>query len=729
MSHGLQLAPASLAESIQRYLLRALYLMVITGFLTLASTGALDLPTLVIVGAAILYRGYLLAIGQRFLLSQASITYLTLVFALFFLFDFLILSGNFVTATVHFVLLLTLVRLFSARRNRDYVFLAVLAFLMILAAAVLTVDSTFLFLFAVFMLAAILTFILLEMRRAWESASIHGREPSAAVKRRMTRSLFITSPLLMLLILLGASAVFFILPRLSGGYLSAYARSGELSSGFSNHVELGRIGRIQQSNAVAMHIQIFGDRKGIYDLKWRGVALNNFDGRIWSNTLERRPAQRLNGDTFVLAKSMSALNRFDTEMLLPSSGSIHYRVLLEPIGTNVFFLAPEPKTLQGNYARVAIDRAGAVYNFDAEHPTSRYAAESELPAARLELLRASSGAFSPEIQRTYLQLPWHLDPRIPALAHRVTSQAGNEYDRVSSIEHFLSTNYAYSLRLGSRTPSDPIAYFLFERKEGHCEYFASAMAVLLRSIGIPSRVVNGFRTGEFNDVTAQYIIRARNAHSWVEAYFPGYGWVSFDPTPGAPLATHSGWSRALLYFDALQSFWREWIINYDFTHQRTLGREANLTGRRVVEGTREWGRRNYASLLVFARLLRARIVRAPQVWSIGAVLGFLLLLIIMRIGRIIEFVRSRGIASHPERAPQTAAAIWYGRMTRLVARRGWRKSPSQTPFEFVTMIKDPTLGASVRKFSERYERARFANSPEDAQQLPELFEEISANKN
>jgi hypothetical protein len=200
MSHGLQLAPASLAESIQRYLLRALYLMVITGFLTLASTGALDLPTLVIVGAAILYRGYLLAIGQRFLLSQASITYLTLVFALFFLFDFLILSGNFVTATVHFVLLLTLVRLFSARRNRDYVFLAVLAFLMILAAAVLTVDSTFLFLFAVFMLAAILTFILLEMRRAWESASIHGREPSAAVKRRMTRSLFITSPLLMLLI-------------------------------------------------------------------------------------------------------------------------------------------------------------------------------------------------------------------------------------------------------------------------------------------------------------------------------------------------------------------------------------------------------------------------------------------------------------------------------------------------------------------------------------------------
>ena len=173
-----------MAASIERYLLISLYFMVVAGFLTLASTGELDPPTLVLIGAAVLYRGYLLATRRVFLLSSSWITYLTLVFTIFFLFDFLILSGNFVTATVHFVLLLLVLRLYSAKRNRDFVFLAVLAFLMILAAAVLTVNSTFLFLFAVFMLAAVITFILLEMRRSLETATIRGREPNASVDIR-----------------------------------------------------------------------------------------------------------------------------------------------------------------------------------------------------------------------------------------------------------------------------------------------------------------------------------------------------------------------------------------------------------------------------------------------------------------------------------------------------------------------------------------------------------------
>ena len=80
---------------------------------------------------------------------------------------------------------------------------------------------------------------------------------------------------------------------------------------------------------------------------------------------------------------------------------------------------------------------------------------------------------------------------------------------------------AYTLQLSRTVPHDPLANFLFERKQGHCEYFASSMAVMLRTLGIPSRVVNGFRTGEFNDLTSQYVVRASNAHSWVEAYFPG----------------------------------------------------------------------------------------------------------------------------------------------------------------------------------------------------------------
>src|SRR5438445_13833159 len=104
--------------------------------------------------------------------------------------------------------------------------------------------------------------------------------------------------------------------------------------------------------------------------------------------------------------------------------------------------------------------------------------------------------------------------------------------------------YGYTLELPRVRPADSLANFLFERKQGHCEYFASAMAVMLRTLHIPSRVVNGFRTGEFNDLTGNYVVRASNAHSWVEAYFPGYGWVSFDPTPAGPSPVHNGWDRA-----------------------------------------------------------------------------------------------------------------------------------------------------------------------------------------
>jgi len=99
----------------------------------------------------------------------------------------------------------------------------------------------------------------------------------------------------------------------------------------------------------------------------------------------------------------------------------------------------------------------------------------------------------------------------------------------------LRHHYRYTLHLPTTAPKDPLANFLFERKEGHCEYFASAMAVMLRSLAIPSRVVNGFRGGEFNDLNGQYVVRASDAHSWVEAYFPGHGWVGFDPTPASSL--------------------------------------------------------------------------------------------------------------------------------------------------------------------------------------------------
>lgn len=716
------LATPPVSVAIQRYFEVALYLLVLTGFATLASTGGLDVFTVVLVGAALLLRGYLLATRRSFAIPVGWTNLLTLLYVAFYLVDYFLISRAFLSTTIHLVLFVMVVRLFSARRDRDFYLLAVISFVMVLAAAILTVDSVFLLAFAGFMLMAVGTFILMEMRRTSAKATVHSKESRGTqASRRMAWSLAGVAPLLMMLILVGATAIFFILPRISAGYLSSYAPSGELTTGFSDRVQLGSIGEIQQSRSVVMHIQIDGDQSGGFDLKWRGVTLGVFDGRTWSNPPGKFPIHPRADGSFALSPPEAALLPNWTAR---SARPIHYRVLMEPLGASVFFLAATPRLLQGNYRLIAIDGGDGVFDLDPEHPVSRYEASSLIPQLNAGDLRAAAGVYPPDVLSNYLRSP-ELDPRIPSLAQQITASADNNYDKAVAIESYLRTRFGYTLQLPRVAPHDPLANFLFERRQGHCEYFASSMAVMLRTLRIPSRVVNGFRTGEFNDLTSQYVVRASNAHSWVEAYFPGYGWVSFDPTPAGPEPVRTGWSRATLYLDALASFWREWVVSYDPSHQRTLGQGLTRGGRQMVLEVRTWFRRHYEALLDSARQAQDTMSQSPTRWSVGAVLATALLLLLANARRLWNALRRRRLAARPEKAPRMAATIWYERMTRRLARLGWRKSPAQTPAEFVTCIENELLRNRVAEFTRHYEHARFGDSAEDASRLPELFEEIS----
>jgi len=713
---------APLPTAVQRYFEIALYLLVLCGFATLVSTGGLDLPAVLLVSAAILFRGYLLATRRTLLIPEAWTTTLTLGYVAFYLADYFVFSGAFVTATVHLVLFVMVVRLFSTRRDRDRYFLAVISFLMVLAAAVLTVDSTFLLAFAAFMLMAVVTCILMEMQRAAAKATVQASLPSDdSASRQMAFSLAGASPMLALLILLGAAVIFFVLPRMSTGYLSAFARSREITTGFSDRVQLGQIGEIQQSNSLVMHIQVDGDLQGSYDLKWRGVTLNIFDGKTWFNPHAQHVVTSLGSGRFLLLQSGAHRQQFQ---LGRPAQQIHYRVLMEPLVSNVFFLAPTAKLLQGNYRLLSMDTGDAVFDIDPEHPIGRYEATSEIAEPTPGALRAASNDYPPEILLNYLQLP-RLDSRIAPLAQQISASANNNYDRAAEVEAYLRTKFGYTLQLPRTVPSDPVANFLFVRKQGHCEYFASAMAIMLRTLGIPTRVVNGFRTGEFNDLTSEYLVRASNAHSWVEAYFPGYGWIGFDPTPAAPMQTRTGWSRGALYLDAMASFWREWIINYDAGHQYNLGREATRNTVAWFQRMRNWARRHHEALLTYARRTQRTLSNSPLQWSVAGTAIAVLLLLAANARRLWRALRSRRLAAHPERSPSLAASIWYERMTRMLARKGWLKSPAHTASEFLIGIEDEAMRESVAKFTQHYESARFGGSAQDAQRLPELYEEIS----
>ena len=712
-----------LPTAIQRYFGLALYLLVLTGFGALASTGRLDSPTVLLTGGALLLRGYLLAKKRALLIPEYWTTILTLLYVLFYLADYVLLSRSFLTATVHLVLFVMVVRLFSAQRDRDHYFLAVLAFLMVLAAAVLTVDSTFLLALAGFLLVAIVTFILMEMRHASGKASVHSKDPTdVPAHRQMAFSLASLSPVLMLLILFGAAAIFFILPRISTGYLSSFAPGGELATGFSNEVQLGRIGQIQQSNSTVMHIEIDGDKTGRFDLKWRGVAFRTFDGKTWTTSPMQSQSivPRLGDGRFALWQMARepGLTRIAKETL-----PIHYRVLMEPLGTNVFFLAVLPHSMQGNYRVVSVDVGSGVYDSDPEHPIGLYDGWSDIARPSAKELRGAPTSFPPKILSSYLQLP-PLDLRIPELAKQIAAKADNNYDKAVAIETYLRTKYAYTLQLPETIPADPLANFLFERKQGHCEYFASSMAVMLRAIGIPSRVVNGFRGGEFNDLTSQYVVRSRDAHSWVEVYFPDHGWVDFDPTPAGTGEIHSGWGRVMLYMDAMASFWREWIINYDVGHQRVLGQQAVQSSRQMLRNFHDKVHHYYRTWLSRARRMQRNITASPGRWSFVGGLTTVLLLLAANFRRLWQAFQRRRLALHPQDAPKSAATIWYERMLRLLARRGWRKSMAQTPEEFASAIPKEGLRQHVARFTAHYECARFGGSANDAQRLPELYKEI-----
>ncbi|HET6179730.1 MAG TPA: DUF3488 and transglutaminase-like domain-containing protein [Candidatus Sulfotelmatobacter sp.] len=725
MMSSAQSGAIPLQGAIDYYFELALYLLVLTGFGTLASTGGLDVPSMALVGVALAVRGYPLAKRRQIVISERWTTPLTIAYFVFFAADYFVFSRSFLPSTVHLALFGVVVRMFSLRKERDHIMLAILSFLMVLASAVLTVDSVFLFSFSAFILMAVATFVLLEMRRSGHAASIHARHSNDPQEHRhLAFSLARITPALLLMILVSGTAVFFLMPRMSAGYLGGYSFGTDFSSGFSDHVQLGQIGQIQQSNAVVMHIQIDGDTIGRYDLHWRGVALANFNGHAWSNSRDQFVLTRQPDNTFAVPR----FGNTDFKSYLTKNPTreqmIHYRVLMEPIGTNVFFLAPWARRVSGDYRLLATDSSAAIYDFDTQRAISRYEADSDIAAPSSAELRSAGQTYPQQVTETYLRLP-AVDPRVARLAAQITASSSNNFDKAAAIENHLRTRFGYTLQLPRTAVKDPIANFLFERKQGHCEYFASSMAVMLRTLGIPSRVVNGFRTDEFNDLTGNYVVRAKDAHAWVEAYFPGYGWQTFDPTPGGGGGTPQGWGRVALYVDAMASFWRDWVVSYDSSHQYVLGQAAVSGTRGVWEKARKWARDHYESMLKWARRSQDRVEHSPGRWAVLGLGIALALLILGNVGRILRLLHERWLRAHPERSPEQAASMWYARMARVLARRGMRKPPAQTPQEFVKKIEDSRLREPVARFTAVYESARFGNSADDAQRLPELYEEVA----
>lgn len=682
----------------KRYFDISTHALVISAFIALALTGRLDFPSIAIYSVAALWSLYRTLRQQPDLLNARATFYLSCTYIVFFGFDNLVLSRSFIPATVHMVLFLELVKLFQKKTDRDYFYLIILAFLMVLAAASLTVDISFIVTLLMFLVALVATLMSFDIVRGQRSHSPTPEPPAVSLTGiSVWASAWI--------VLVGAG-LFFLIPRVGTGYFSRASVPPVLLSGFSDNVRLGEIGRIKLSSTVVMRAKRVSGKPSA-GLKWRGIALDQFDGHIWHKTDPSRNEVRTSGDGIYLIHALEH-----------SGDGVRYDILLEPMTTTTLFGPYHVRSIASRQDVIATDHDDSVFIRVQQQRRIQYQVLSELPNRTRDV-----PTVEPDDMARYLQLPQDLDPRVIALARNITQAATTPAEKAARIEAYLRKNYRYTLNLTWAPGPQPLRTFLFDAKTGHCEYFASAMAILARAAGVPTRLVNGFQMGEFNPVGGDYIVRESDAHSWVEAYIPGRGWMEFDATPPDLRPTDTGIAAQLArYMDAMELAWSSYVLVYDNESQWQLFRNAqeHVQGLQAEfrSGSDEWSLRMKTLGDRVSHRLRGT-VEASWFW----------MLVLAAIAGTMAFRNRRNLRTHwhiwklrrgAGTADMDVVAHLFHRIAKLAVRRSPARQPGQTWREWVMNISNPDRRSIVLPALTVFEQSMYSRTPLSAQDFAVL---------
>ena len=610
-----------------------------------------------------------------------------------------------VTALAHLIVFLSAVKLLQVKKDRDWVFLYLISFFEVLLAAGLSFSPVFLGTLTLYLLCGLSAVTAFEIQKA--RRSLHYSEtrllvpPDSRLFKKRRRSLRSTEAArlpvvaLALLILIFALALplFLIAPR--SGAAALTRNGGGLSNfiGFSENVTLGQIGTLKKDDGLVMRVRLDNaDPPG--GLRWRGVALDEFTGTAWRKSADARrldavPEQR----GFYKLGTAEALHRLTTQTFF-----------LEPLESSVLFAAPRVVALQGDLQAIRVDAEGSIQSRRHDFERLMYKAISDTDAPSPEQLRRDMRPYPVEIRR-YLQLPETLDPRIVSLARTMIleAHARNRYDAAKAIEWQLQRDYGYSLEMKAGGP-DPLSDFLFNVKTGHCEYFSTAMTVLLRTHGVAARVVNGFLPGEYNEAAGAYTVRQSDAHSWVEVYFPETdSWVTFDPTPSAgriePVRTGLA-AQLQKYAEALELLWFQYVVGYDKQEQRSLA--ASLHNQVF-----DYGRMASQMLMTIRSYLTTNVLTV----AIGALVLIVGLSLVLFGKRLLQFVRWRGAGRVVEEGRTYSNVQFYRKLLEVMEQRGVLRDKHQTPLEFAGKLKSSEALIVTRAYNRvRYGGERLSNA-------------------
>jgi transglutaminase-like putative cysteine protease len=625
-----------------------------------------------------------------------------------------------VSAIAHLIIFLSAIKLLQVKSDRDWVFIYLISFFEVLLAAGFSLSPVFLGSLSVYLVCAVSTIIAFEIYKAKrrlapvETRLLVPHDPlllklarrTGSVRSKEIGRLPIISVVFLVLILLLALPLFLVAPRAGA---AAFTRGGGgLTNfvGFSENVQLGEIGTLKESDQIVMHVRVEESSNGVsHELKWRGVALDEFTGTGWKKSLEaRRFVQKAPERGFFQLGTTEALHRLTTQT-----------VFIEPLDTPVVFAAPRVIALQGPFPYLRVELDGSLQSRRHEFERLIYKAVSDTKEPDPAVLRRDPLVYPPSF-KIYQQLPEFRDTRIEDLTRAmiVNEHARNGYDIAKAIESQLRSDYGYTLEMKASGP-EPLTDFLFNVRAGHCEYFSTAMVVMLRTQHIAARVVNGFLSGEYNDAAGAYTVRQSDAHSWVEVYFPvTNSWVTFDPTPaagrtGPQHAGLAGWVGK--YAEAFELLWFQYVVGYDKQEQRSLATSLN---NRLFSY-----RRSIATGLSAIRKAPAVLWQRLAFGSLAVVFAVVAFFFTRRIWR---FGWRRGLnVARSKSAVGPSAVEFYERLTRLLKARGISRGPDQTPLEFAT-----SLGwKEVLRITEMYNRVRFGGQDLSAAEIHNLEEALS----
>lgn len=647
---------------------------------------------------------------DRMRLSTLVWNILTVIAFVGFWVDLLWISADLLPAGVHFLLILMVIKLFNLDHRRDYLHLYAISLMAILGSAASTTDLWYLPVFLAYLLMGVWTLLLYQLtKESGAEYAVPSVTEQSAMGTQSERRKQITPELFWLANGLAGGAlcltvvIFFTIPRVSAGFGQKGYGEGLRTSGFSETVDLGMIGPIKRDPGIVMRVEL-QDRTGLQSDRFylRGMAYDRYDGKSWTSRLSHRRALAESPvGTFTVRHSSSRAPR-------PAGQIIRQTILLEALDTAVLFAAPQPESISGQFLAIQSDPTGAIYLPFPTQSRIEYTVHSRPTTVATADLQSQPAVYTEVFQQHFLQLPASTE-RVGALAREITQSKTSAFEKAQAIEGYLIRNYRYSLDIPSSVQANPLEEFLFERKTGYCEHYATAMVVLLRNVGVPARLVTGFLATEWNEYGNYYLVRQRDAHAWVEVHLPNSGWISMDPTPAvSEPAGDSQWFALSRAMDTLRLRWNRFFVQYNATDQLAVVR--GLKEGTAVVRDRAWS--SLSILIAPAGDFAGRILRYMAEGNIRLMTGFLSF-VLLGVGLVIWLGQrkpwSRWRRSGSTKREHLVIAQIYRGVLKQIEQHGISKPQHATPQEFLRLVQQQWAGAGelVATITDLYCRGRF----------------------